>query len=385
MAMQDEALGSLKIDFGHYIDVLKRGTFKIAFLTCLFLLIGLSLASFWPSTYEATTKVALKEFKIIDDNDLFKSTAQLPVPQKNQVLQSYLTSRSYVQAVLEQLDWVEYYESNSDPASRTKFLNRVASHIVPSVKTDITGSSLVEIDFTWTSPTQARDFVGRLRDYWIDQILESYKRTHKEQLVQMETLLAAHQNDSRNAQEQLDDFQATHSLPLDLTQDYKLNLQKQLTSSITALEAEITGSEQKLKSLEEALSQTPKDKETKVQAANPDYVVAQNKVLAAQKLIDGYKSKGYTPKHPHYQRANMELQSSLDELEGLKKFIEDQVTTEPNPDYNKFYQDYVVGKADHEGKLKVLKQQKSQLADVEKEIKDLPVLQNELERLKNEV
>src|SRR5262245_43137005 len=131
MAMQDEALGSIKIDLGHYVDVLKRGAFKIVFLTILFLLIGLALASFWPSTYESTTKVALKEFRIIDDSDLVKSTAQLPIPQKNQVLQQFLTSRNYVQAVLEQLDWVEYYESNSDPASRTKFLGRVAAHIVP--------------------------------------------------------------------------------------------------------------------------------------------------------------------------------------------------------------------------------------------------------------
>src|SRR5262245_57317112 len=129
MAMQDEALGSIKIDLGRYVDVLKRGAFKIGFLTCLFLLIGLALASFWPSGYESSTKVALKDFKIIDDSDLFKSTSQLPIPQKNQVLQSILTSSSYVQAVLEQLDWVEYYETSSDPGARASLLNRVKARV----------------------------------------------------------------------------------------------------------------------------------------------------------------------------------------------------------------------------------------------------------------
>ncbi|MEW6745596.1 MAG: hypothetical protein AB1486_22830 [Planctomycetota bacterium] len=383
---QDIQLGSF-LDVKRFLLVLRQKLFPILFVGATAALGGVALASFWPEQFQSKTVLLLKERKLIDNSDFMRSTQPVPLLVRQAVLQQELRARKWVKSVLDKLQWVEYHETAADTAARNAFLDKVQdpSRLRVDIQPDPKGDTLLVLSFSWDDPVKAHDFVLAMRDFWIEHVIEDYKRGARDQLMVMQVLLNDKAQDFRMAQQKLEEFETDNQLPLFDTEDSSVTTQNILNQDILNLQSQISAAEQRIALLEEQLQATEPVVQQRKQVQNPDWQAASARARAADMLVRQFAAKGYTDLHPAMKQAKSELDSALSELEGMEQWALDEIFEQVNPQYAELQMKLMTDQVNLEGAQKSLDQKKEQLETVKVRIRNLPALVAQWNALKEDV
>ncbi len=137
--------------------------------------LGVALAELWPKSYRAGTSLEVR--------DVNPPVAAQGIDAK--VIQKDITNAPWqirqfdrVVRVLEGLEWRGYKEL-SDPIEKVEFvrdvIDRIETHLGGAVGKQTTGTVLFTIWFTDRDPKRAEQFLNRLREVFVSEVLDRYR------------------------------------------------------------------------------------------------------------------------------------------------------------------------------------------------------------------
>lgn len=175
MAIQDQGQGQLQ----EFAGILKRHSRKIVLPTLLFLALGIAVARILPRKYTAKTGLELRESTLpFGGEGLDAKTLQRDISSTSwQIKQVERVAR-----VVEKLEWPDY-TALSTP-KKHEYLRNVIENITPTVQAakNGQGSSLIEVTYTDADPQRAEQFLNRLREAYISEVMERFRNDVKQAL-----------------------------------------------------------------------------------------------------------------------------------------------------------------------------------------------------------
>jgi len=369
------------------IKAAREKRFRMVMFAAVFAILGGIVAAFIPDLYEARTKLLLRESKLIDDSVLLKAIQDKTLAQKERTLAQELTSFSWVDDVLKQVEWVEYAEVRNDPALLQELVHDVRdpSKFKVEIETDSSGELLVELIFKWYEPQKAHDYVLRTRKNWVERRIQSTQKYHTHQLTKAEEILADRRAVYMEKASKLQEFQTEHDLSaIDETNvDSELRISLVLKKSET--QAKLKELETRIRTLQEQRAETDKIKKVENKVKNPDYELAESALKSAQLSLKKM-ALHYTDKNPNMvkQRERVEaLQVEFDALEG-QEFDVNTVVEEINPTWQALSDDLNRAIPQLDGIKEQMTDYLAQLEVVSARMAEYPVLIRDLHRLQNE-
>ncbi len=154
--------------------LLKRRALQILLPAVVTGALGVALATLWPKSYRAATSLEVRDVNPpvaaqgIDAKVIQKDISNAPwqIRQFDRVVR-----------VLEGLEWRAYKELN-DPQEKVEFVRDVIGRIetiLPGGGKQTTGTVLLTIGYTDQDPKRAEQFLNRLREVFVSEVLERYR------------------------------------------------------------------------------------------------------------------------------------------------------------------------------------------------------------------
>lgn len=378
----------------HVAGHLRRGWFTLFTLGMLGLLIGLSLFFFLPKSYTSTAKVLLRGTWMFGGGGEVRVLEQIPMAMRARLLEDELRSTSWIEAVLDKLEWKDWAKAKLNPDTRTAYTGRVKSKIDAQVSTGETGERLIFIHWSSTDRMLARDFVEALRDHWLHETQDSFERALDADVA--ERLASAREKEEvlRKARQDLQEYETRHGITTLFLGADRSARRNSLSTQLDVLLGDISGLEAKQDELEEYLRETGEDGKLKIpqylteieEIQNETYAAALAEITTATNAIEALKAKSYTDRHPSVIQARLTLSEALRRVEEGGDVAEALAVSGkkvPNELWNE------IDKEIRDTKLEIARlkarqtQYEKDLARIEDEMEVLPVLSAELERYKS--
>jgi len=296
-----------------FLEAIRRHLVRVVFTTLVFLLIGIGLSMLWPSKFASETQFVLRETRIVTDVSMLRDLKDIPLSRKLVALRNELGSMLRVGAVLDELQWKEWLETAGHPSRRRALYLKVKSNLRIGMTPDVTGGINALIAFEWTTPSQAADFVNRLRDSWIVLVEDGYRRALETQKERAERLLVGRERDFEAALEAVRTYEQDNDvmslLSTEINNEFKAEIQIKLTEARARLESTVT----ELEILRNELNLMAPEFERTVKPKNPAQAEAVKNFLKAEASLANVAKK-YTRANPKYTAAMVALDEAAEAL-----------------------------------------------------------------------
>jgi capsular polysaccharide biosynthesis protein len=363
------------------VRAIKRNAVRVVFTTLVFVMIGLGLTMLWPNKYESSTQFVLRDWYLVSDSALLGELADIPLVKKLQALETELRSRKRIHAVMQELQWEEWLDTNGKESQRRDLLYKLSSNLTVEYGADITGAHAITLAFAWTSPRKAADFVNRLRDAWIQLTLESYKKSLEDTKERMELVLRDREQEFADALADLKNYNIENKVPSLLTMDTNNEQKAEQLSILSAATAELDVAVSEIERINAEMEEVDVEIEVPVPPASPEQAALLVKRNLAQvnleKMVDLYK-----PTHARRVKA----QEDLDKAEALlaeSGFDPDAPTMkmDTNPKYYTLAQELKEAKKLETSAKARVDATHRLLTEIQGRLDKLPIVTQELEHL----
>ncbi len=299
------------------LRAIRRNKLRVVFTTLVVLLLGVALSLLWPNKYESTTHFVLRDWYVVEDAALLEELGDLPLAKKLKTLENELRSRKRTEAVMAELQWIEWLETAGKESDRRDLAEKIATNLVVEMEGTLTGAHDIRLGFRWTSPRKAADFVNRLRDQWIQLTLEGYKKRLEEKRDRMEGVLAEREDDYHAALAAVTTYENEHKVPSLLSTEVNNQLRADYEVELTRVTAELETVAGDLQRLEAQLQAIPRDTPQPRAPQTQEQADLLVKLQAVEPQLRAVSDpvKGFTPEHPRRKL----LQSEYDTLLALLK------------------------------------------------------------------
>ena len=140
--------------------LVKQNWFTIFTFLALGVLVGVALFNFLPKEYESETKIMLRNTYLFGAGEAARKEENLLV-NRAKLLEEELKSSSWIEKVLDRLEWPEWATAKVSTTARREFVDRVKSRLSVDIKRGETAERLIFITFSYTDRWKARDLCQR--------------------------------------------------------------------------------------------------------------------------------------------------------------------------------------------------------------------------------
>lgn len=365
------------------LRALKRNVWRVAFMAAVFLMIGLFLSMIWPEKFESSTQFVVRDWQLVD-SALGDNLDDISTANKLRTLTSELRSRRRIDMVMNELQWVEWLETQQHPGRRRDLAIKIGENLKAQMEQDATGAYSVTLTFQWTSARKAADFVNRLRDVYIDLTLETHRRRLEEAKERGEATVLEREVSFRNALTTKQNFERENDVPSLLSSEVNTQMKADLMLKLSDAKA---AQESAVQSIARARAELDTiDKTTLVERPpdDPDHAAALA-VYEAAKTVFEEVDQEYFPKHPKHIKAAKSLAEAklkLDAFGGVAETLVEEVTSQQY--FNKA-QELTELELEEGRQSALVESLEKELAAVDDRLQKLPMVQTELARLQGEV
>lgn len=326
------------------IGVVKRGWLPL--VTCLGtgLLIGIALWFFIPKAYISTAKLILRSEWMFNGVVESKALDDMPFSARSRQLEDELRSTTWVEAVLDKLEWDEWSRArdrDDGGMSRRLFVNKVKSKIEPRVSTGETGERLVFINFTWHERNKSAEFCKALTEHWLETSVLTYSNEIENRLAVSEDLLAEKQEALDDAGRALETFETRQGISgINQRQDSQMRADT-LRLEVDRLETQIAGLQAQIDAYDARLAATnaegalllPPTLPESSAVTNPEKLALLTELTGTLAEIDRLQLAGYTDKWPRLKQLKQVTKELLIRASVLENTVLVDGQEIPNPDY----------------------------------------------------
>ena len=320
--------------------VLQRRAGQIVVPAAVVLALGVSLARLMPQKYTATTGIELRETTLpIGGQGFDEKTIQRDVTSTGW----QITGFERVRRVIDKLEWPEYVQLSE--MAKPEFVRDEIKQIVVSVQPakNLQGSSLIRVGYTNADPQRAEQFLNRLRDAYISEVLDRFRNDAKRslELLRNQMTLAAdqaHDRDEEAAKYKKDyGISATQQAPGGGRQRDEDPVFTRLTQAgvrLSDTESQIAADSAGLAALKEQLADEPPE----IPSAPASFggLSFDDELEKIEKEIENLRDsqRGYTDKHSTYVGAELKIRKLTQKAAALREKAtapQLQETMKPNP------------------------------------------------------
>ncbi len=365
------------------LRAIKRNTVRVIFTALIFTMIGMFLAMIWPSKYESSTQFVLRDWQIVDSN-LLGDLDDISVVNKLRTLQLELRSRKRIEMVMNELQWVEWLETQQHPGRRRDLATKIGDNLKVAMDQDATGAYNITLAFQWTSPRKAADFVNRLRDIYIELTIETHRRRLEEAKERGEAIELEREVAFRDSLTTLQKFERENDVPSLLNNEVNTEMKAELMLKLSDTKAAQQSAVQNLDRLRAELDTIDRTVMIEKPPEDPEHA-AKLAIYEAAKTVFEEVDQDYFPKHPKHVKASKalaEAKSKLDEFGGPPETLVEEIT---NQAYFVKAQELEALSLEEGRQRALVESLESELAQVDDRMRKLPMVSGELERLKHEV
>ena len=299
------------------LRAIKRNKVRVAFTTMVVVLLGIALSLLWPNKYESSTQFVLRDWQVVMDAVILDELQDLPLAKKLKTLENELRSKKRIEAVMAELGWTEWLETQGKDVERRKILEKIGQNLTVEIDSGVTGDYTINLAFKWTQAIKAKDFVNRTRDLWIQSTIESYKHGLEDEKDRMEGVVLDRDAELNMALAAVKQYQAENDVPSLMSPEVNNELKSKYEAELVTAQAEmetVAGDLQRLTQEVQTLQKTmpaPKAPETQEQA---DILVKLQTAEAKLKTASDPVT-GYTEIHPVRKQAKSEYDILVKQLQ----------------------------------------------------------------------
>jgi uncharacterized protein involved in exopolysaccharide biosynthesis len=298
------------------LRAIKRNKVRVVFTAIVVLLLGVALSLLWPNKYESSTQFKLRDWHVVMDAVILDELQDLPLPKKLKTLENELRSRKRVEAVMAELGWIEWLETQGKETERRKLLEKLGQNLTVEIDASVTGDYTINLLFRWTTAKKAMDFVNRTRDLWIQSTIEAYKKGLEEEKDRMEGVVQDRDAELNSALAAVKKYQEEHDVPSLMTPEVNNQLKAEYESKLAGTNAGLESLAGELQRLTEELQALPKTKPAPLAPTTQEQAEILVKLQAAEAKLKSvaHEVTGYTPVHPVRKQAQAEYDLLLAQL-----------------------------------------------------------------------
>ena len=364
----------------HALQVAKRNWFFLATMLCVGLVLGVGLFLYLPKEFESEAKLMLRNNWILEGGVEAEQRDARPISKRASLLEDHIKSTRWLTAVLDRLEWPEWSVVRDDFVKSRMFLAKLKSRLAIRMEKGETGERLVFVKFRYPDPNQARDLVAELVDYWLSQVVDSYRTDvdrevtlRMQQVEEKEAVLESARADQER-------FQIQSGVSRLTPMQEKETQRTLLADDLSTVEQTSIQIRAQLAKLEERLSAVGPDDELLVprflpsvqEIDNPDFNVRAAKLEEAMHQLQEFQARGYTEKHPDLIDARARLEFALTQMIDVPPTMTVTAEPEENPAWLNVQEDMdrlrleLIGLEAREDKLR------RDLAEIEGMLQTLP-------------
>jgi capsular polysaccharide biosynthesis protein len=304
------------------LGILRRRIWQIVFPAAFVLSLGIAFTVFLPYKYGVQTEIEIRPVNVTSGQDLRgDQMAGLNRGFTDAILQIQHFER--VRRVLEAQDWEDYVTLPRD--LQIEYLRRVLSRIMVRTKGDMrdaTSSKFVTIRYTDANPHRAEQFVNSLRDAYIEDVVERFRREAREERDELQSIKTERLLKMHEAQVALTELRREHGLPLIQTGQQRGD---PLYERYQAAQEELSKTVRELESLQAELAKAQEQydnepEEMLEEVTEPgsylkdDIVRMESDIVRLRTQLEGLR-----PAHSKYQLISAEIVRIQEEIEQLKR------------------------------------------------------------------
>lgn len=332
--------------FQELLGVLRRRLWQIILPMAFVLSLGIAAAIFVPYKYKVRTVIELRPVQVSSFEDVGRD--QLMAYNRsfaNPNLQIMHFER--VRRVLEKQEWDDYVTLPRD--EQIDYLQRVLRNINVRVRggntKNLDAPTFIDILYTDTSGARAEVFVNSLRDAYVEDVVERYRREMREERDKLQELRTEADIRLREAEKRLSDYRREHGLSLtritDQEEDFVFKAYEEARLELDRTTRKLEGLLATRAKLEEQYEDAPEEVLDRVIDAGTSTAVEESQ-LELDILRLKREQEGYRPLHSRYKQLEYEILDKEQELERVRAVARRATVEEkyvPNPDKPSLYQE----------------------------------------------
>lgn len=326
------------------VALLKRRALQIVLPAFVTGSIGVALAELWPKSYKATTSVEVR--------DVNPPVASQGVDVK--VIQRDINNAPWqikqfdrIVRVLDKLEWRSYKEID-DALERAEFVREVIRRIETNLgggaksNTGAVGTVLLTMAYTDQDPKRAEQFLNRLRDLFVSEVLDRYRTDARKTLDLLRNQLTLAEERAKLADAAAAKLKkeagvsATQQAPGGGRQRDEDPIFKRLDAAQSRLfeaEADATSHAAAIEQLKKLYDEAPPEV-SQTSVTEGLTFDAEVTAIEAAKAAQRERQQGLRPEHSVYRDADLKLRqldAKLEELRLAAREPEDKTRMRPNP------------------------------------------------------
>jgi uncharacterized protein involved in exopolysaccharide biosynthesis len=370
------------------LRAIKRNKVRVVFTTIVVVLLGIALSLLWPNKYESSTQFVLRDWHVVMDAVMLDELQDLPLQKKLKTLENELRSRKRIEAVMAELSWTEWLETQGKETERRKIMEKLGENLTVAIDSGVTGDYTINLSFKWTSAVKAMDFVNRTRDLWIQSTIEAYKKGLEEEKDRMEGVVQDRDADLNFALGAVKKYQEEHGVPALMSPEVNNKQKADFEALLVAAQAEMETVAGDLQRMTQDLQTLQKTMPAPIAPSTPEQAEILVKLQAAEAKLKTYSDpvSGYTPIHPVRKQAQSEYDILVAQLKKTGYDTEGGVIQEQaNPVWVEKETAYQARMGRQRELQALITQYQKGMNDAEERNNALPVANAELARLQADV
>lgn len=308
------------------VELLRRRKWQILLPMLFMVSLGVAWAEIVPRKYDVRTMIELRQMVLpVMGQNMDPDVINRDV--RNASIQ--LNAKARINAVLTDLQWDDFM-AITDRQIRSEYINRIRKNI----RVNFAGggkdnpSAFLTIGFADTNPERAEQFLNRLRDIYIEDVVERVRNRAREERDKLQDLV----------QEKELEYQTSERELAELKRQYQLSVTQpapgrgvprdeepifvQLTQAQSQLENAVRDLEVQQALVESLRERYKAEPEQTQEVRREDAISVRKDIAQIDKDIIKQKrlQEGIRPAHSRWKKA----QAEIERLEALRRDLEDQ-------------------------------------------------------------
>ena len=370
------------------LRAIKRNKLRVIFTTMVVVLLGIALSLLWPNKYESTTQFVLRDWHVVMDAVMLDELQDLPLQKKLKTLENELRSRKRIEAVMAELGWTEWLETQGKDTERRKIMEKLGENLTVAIDSGVTGDYTINLSFKWISQVKAMDFVNRTRDLWIQSTIETYKKGLEEEKDRMEGVVQDRDAELNFALGAVKKYQEEHGVPGLMSPEVNNAQKASFEALLVAAQAEMETVAGDLQRMTQELQTMQKTMPAAVAPATIEQAEILVKLQTAEAKLKSASDPvtGYTAIHPVRKQYQSEYDILVAQLKATGYDTEGGLMQEQaNPAWVEKETAFQARQGRQRELAALITQYQKGMNDAEERNNALPVANAELARLQAEV
>lgn len=305
-----------------FLGVLRRRIWQVSLPALIALAVAMAWAELLPRQYKVHTEVEVRNVRppidssSMDADDIKRDTSDARIQLK---------ALKRVRAVIEELQWDDFI-AITDHRLRTEYVEDVLDRIDVTVtmSRDRAGSTFLAASYTDTNPQRAEQFLNRLRDVYLEEVVELYRTQARRDLITMKGQEAEAEEEYITAEHELKELKRQNNLPMGVPspwQDFAaepvwqelIDGQAEHRDKLQALDSEQSRLGLLREDLEQEPEQVPRSRLAPGVSLREEIALLQTEILRFKQ-----SQKGLKPAHSTWKRLQKEIGDREDTIRALQ-------------------------------------------------------------------